>query len=86
MPLRDHFGPPLDRIRSWDELHGGWPMMLVAALWRYADDSWRLQTWAHPLAVGQPMPTLPLWLADNLAVPLELEASYEETCRFLRIP
>jgi len=26
-----------------------------------------------------------LWLADNLAVPLELEASYEETCRVLRI-
>jgi hypothetical protein len=29
---------------------------------------------------------LPLWLADNLAVPLELEARYEETCRILRIP
>ena len=39
-----------------------------------------------PLAVGQPLGTLPLWLADNLAVPLELEASYEETCRILRIP
>ena len=45
-----------------------------------------LETWAHPLAVGQPLPTLPLWLADDLAVPLELEASYEETCRILRIP
>jgi hypothetical protein len=48
-------------------------------------DSWRLETWAHALAVGRPLPTLPLWLADNLAVPLELEASYEETCRILRI-
>lgn len=28
---------------------------------------------------------LPLWLADHLAVPLELEASYEETCRVLRL-
>jgi hypothetical protein len=45
----------------------------------------RLQTWAYPLAIGQPLPTLPLWLADDLAVPLELEASYEETCRILRI-
>ena len=35
--------------------------------------------------LGQPLPTLPLWLADNLAVPLELETSYEETCRILRI-
>jgi hypothetical protein len=49
-------------------------------------DSGRLETWAHALAVGQPLPTLPLWLADNLAVPLELDASYEETCRVLRIP
>jgi hypothetical protein len=32
MPLRDHFRPPLADKRSWDELHGGWPMMLVAAL------------------------------------------------------
>jgi hypothetical protein len=26
-----------------------------------------------------------LWLADHLAVPLELEECYEETCRVLRI-
>jgi hypothetical protein len=32
MPLRDHFRPPLDNIRSWEELHGGWPMMLFARL------------------------------------------------------
>src|SRR5688572_17551128 len=34
MPLRDHFRPPLDNKRSWEELHGGWPMMLVATLSR----------------------------------------------------
>jgi hypothetical protein len=45
----------------------------------------RLETWAYPLVVGQPLPTLPLWLSDDLAVSLELEASYEETCRVLRI-
>lgn len=48
-------------------------------------DAWSLESWAQPLAMGQPLPTLPLWLADNLAVPLELEATYEETCRVLRI-
>jgi hypothetical protein len=31
------------------------------------------------LTIGQPLPTLPLWLADDFAVPLELEASYEES-------
>jgi Protein of unknown function (DUF4058) len=45
-----------------------------------------LETWTHPLALGQPLPTLPLWLAPNLAVALELELSYEETCHILRIP
>lgn len=49
-------------------------------------DAWLLEIWSHALLLGQPLPTLPLWLADNLAVPLELEPSYEETCRILRIP
>lgn len=47
--------------------------------------AWRLEAWAHALEIGRPLPTLPLWLADDLAVPLELEATYEETCRALRI-
>src|ERR1700692_2558469 len=32
MPLRDHFRSPLDDVHSWDELHGGWPMMIVRQL------------------------------------------------------
>lgn len=44
-----------------------------------------LETWSHVLHLGQPLPTLPIWLADDFAVPLELEASYEEACRVLRI-
>src|SRR4051794_25965678 len=32
MPLRDHFRPPLDDMRHWEGLHGGWPMMIVASL------------------------------------------------------
>ncbi len=46
----------------------------------------RLQSWAFPLAVGQPLPTLPIWLTQTYAVSLDLEATYEETCRVLRIP
>lgn len=46
----------------------------------------RLETWAYPLAVGQPLPTLPVWLAEDLRVSLELEASYEDACSALRIP
>jgi hypothetical protein len=46
----------------------------------------KLEIWAYPLAVGRPFPELPIWLSDELNVSLELEASYEETCRVLRIP
>jgi hypothetical protein len=45
-----------------------------------------LETWAQPLGLGQPLPTLPLWLADDLAVPLELDESYEQSCSILNIP
>ena len=34
----------------------------------------RLETWAHPLEIGRPMPTLPVWLAYDIAIPLDLEA------------
>ena len=42
-------------------------------------------TWEHELRVGSPLPTLPLWLTEDFAVDLELEATYEDTCRGLRI-
>ncbi|MFL5340943.1 MAG: DUF4058 family protein [Gemmataceae bacterium] len=46
---------------------------------------WRLESWEHELAVGAALPTLPIWVAPDLMFPLELEATYEETCRSLRI-
>jgi hypothetical protein len=58
----------------------------VACRRQNAEDAWRLEAWAHPLEIGKPLPTLPLWLAEDLAIPLDLEASYEETCQVLRIP
>ena len=68
-------------------LSPGPPAIYAAACrWAREPDHWHFRAWTHPLAVGLPLPTLPLWLADNLALPLELEASYEETCAILRIP
>jgi len=46
----------------------------------------RVNTWYYPLVVGAKLPTLPLWIGDAVAVPLELEASYEDACRGVRIP
>jgi hypothetical protein len=64
------------------------PMSLYASACRVRrhDDGWLLETWAEPLVLGRALPTMPLWLADNLAVPLELEKSYEESCGILGIP
>lgn len=61
------------------------PLYAAACRWLRREPAGLLETWSHPLAMKQPLPTLPLWLADELAVPLELEATYEETCRVLRI-
>lgn len=52
---------------------------------RAAKSGQAVEAWYHPLAVGQNLPTLPLWLAERLSVPLELEAIYERTLQELRI-
>jgi hypothetical protein len=44
-----------------------------------------LEVWSHILAVGQPLPTLPLWLSAELVIPLDLEQSYEQACHDLWI-
>ena len=37
------------------------------------------------LIAGQPLPTLPVWLDDEFAVALNLEASYQTTGKSLRL-
>jgi Protein of unknown function (DUF4058) len=44
-----------------------------------------LEAWSHALTVGQPLPTLPLWLTADFVVPLDLEQSYEQACHDLWI-
>jgi len=57
----------------------------AACRWRPVGTRMTLEAWSQPLVVGNPLPVLPLWLSEELAVPLDLEASYEQTCRDLRI-
>jgi hypothetical protein len=45
----------------------------------------QLEVWLETLALAAELPTLPLWLADDLVLPLELEPSYRATCEALRI-
>jgi hypothetical protein len=46
----------------------------------------QLEAWPTVLAVGEPLPKMPLWLRDDLAVPLDLETSYRQACASLGIP
>ena len=77
----------LELVGGRDPALGDAPPSTYAAAcrWRPAGTRMVLEAWGQPLALGEPLPTLPLWLAEDLAVPLDLEASYEQTCRDLRI-
>jgi hypothetical protein len=46
----------------------------------------RVEVWPETLALGEPLPIMPLWLALDLCVPVLLEDSYLATCQSLRIP
>ena len=52
---------------------------------RYEDRRRMMDNWYYPLTIGQPLPTLPIWLKEDWAIALDLESSYEATCRTLRI-
>jgi hypothetical protein len=41
----------------------------------------RIDSWLTPLAVGDSLPSVPLSLAAELCVPVDLEATYRDTCR-----
>ena len=62
------------------------PIYAVTCRKRQAGRQSKVDTWSFPLTVGQPLPSLPVWLSETRTVTLDLDASYEETCRVLRIP
>ncbi len=74
-----------DRLGAAPPATAGSPIYAVACRGRSIRGRWRVESWEHELSVGSPLPTLPLWLTEELCVPLELEATYEDTCRGLRI-
>jgi hypothetical protein len=44
-----------------------------------------LEVWPESLQIGAALPAMPLWLSNDLCVPLRLEESYQATCASLRI-
>jgi hypothetical protein len=61
------------------------PAYAVTCRKRQVGPQTKLDTTSFRLAVGQPLPSLPIWLSETQTITLDLEATYEETCRVLRI-
>jgi hypothetical protein len=63
------------------------PVDLVTAhrFKRQAGRKTKLDTWAVPLVVGRSLPPLYIWLTETVMVSLDLETTYEQTCRALQI-
>jgi Protein of unknown function (DUF4058) len=79
----------LTRLGRTDPRLGDSPPSLYAVTLRARKPPNRrglLDAWFYPMAVGEPLPTIPLWLSPDLRVMLPLEPSYQDACRFLRIP
>jgi hypothetical protein len=78
----------LEQLGQADPSLARQPPVVSAAACRWAreGDAWHFRAWTQTLVVGQPLLLLPLWLGENLAVPLEQEATNQETCRIPRIP
>jgi Protein of unknown function (DUF4058) len=79
------YGELLDELGAQRTAISRSAIYAVTCRGRRSGPRWRLETWEHELAIGAALPTLPLWLSDDFKIPLELEGSYEETCRSLRI-
>jgi hypothetical protein len=77
----------LTMIGHSDPTLGDPPPQLYAASYRWVRREKRtiLEAWSYPMEIGQPLPTLPLWLSEDRVVPLNLEQSYEQACDDLRI-
>lgn len=54
----------------------------VAYRVRNAGQRTQMEMWPAALSLGEPLPTLPLWLAADLAVPLDLDAGYRAACEY----
>jgi hypothetical protein len=52
---------------------------------RRDDDRHQLELWPHVLEIGRGLPTLPLWISEETAVPLDLEAAYRTAGEMLRL-
>lgn len=79
----------LDSLEKPSEIEDG-SLYAVAYRTAWNDDAprmdrSRLEEWPHILTIGGELPTLPLWLASEFPVPVDLAKSYTAVCESLRM-
>ena len=73
----------LDRLEAVTALQD--PLYTAAYRLTEREGTPSLEVWEEPLTVGAPLPTMPLWLRGGLCLPVDLEATYQRTCKAQRI-
>lgn len=73
--------------RIYQSYSNGLTCDLWAAAYRPATSNKQtmLEIWQETLIVSQPLPALPLWLKNGPCMKVDLEATYEHTCRENRV-
>jgi hypothetical protein len=71
-----------ENMLAWDS-----PTLLYGIAYRTASRQVQTQVeaWPEKIALGEELPTLPLWIRSDMCLPLPLEMSYTTACRSLRI-
>ncbi len=75
----------LARLAAVNPMASGTGLYAVSYRTIERDRQSHLDIWRETLAIGDALPTLPLWLRGALCLPVELEATYDRTCREHRI-
>jgi hypothetical protein len=74
-------------MQADDDLHLDEEVNLSAVAYRPVTrgEHQEIELWMRPLALGDPLPTLPLRLTSDLFVPVDFETAYQEACRRRRL-
>jgi hypothetical protein len=74
-------------LEAAEEFHLASEVSLYAVAYRplRRDDRDEISMWRTPLALGQPLPMLPLGLRADLVLPVDFEATYAEACQRERL-
>ena len=76
--------PPLGLLTVAAMLPPDWDLYGVAYRPVRRQEDW-IDIWPAPFKVGEPLPTVPLWLKPDWCIPLDLESTYMDLCRRRRL-